>query len=75
MLQVKLIDLIRIEAVPKGVRHHYMYKVHDDFSAMLIGAEGARLLREYGAGETPEAQVAPRRLPGPLLKRKSTDKD
>ncbi|CRK81595.1 hypothetical protein BN000_01504 [Neobacillus massiliamazoniensis] len=22
---------------------------------MLIGAEGARLLREYGAGETPQA--------------------
>jgi hypothetical protein len=38
---MKLIDLIRIEAVPKDVRHHYMYKVHDDFSAMLIGAEGA----------------------------------
>ncbi|CRK82250.1 hypothetical protein BN000_02172 [Neobacillus massiliamazoniensis] len=33
-----------------------MYKVHDNFSAMLIGAEGARLLREYGAGETPQAQ-------------------
>jgi hypothetical protein len=70
-----------------------MYKVHDNFSAMLIGAEGARLLenaiafpscvggfkdvivlREYGAGETPQAQVAPRRLPGPPLERKSTDK-
>ncbi|CRK84617.1 hypothetical protein BN000_04660 [Neobacillus massiliamazoniensis] len=32
-----------------------MYKVHDNFYAMLIGAEGARLLREYGAGETPQA--------------------
>ncbi|CRK82717.1 hypothetical protein BN000_02662 [Neobacillus massiliamazoniensis] len=27
-----------------------MYKVHDNFSAKLIGAEGARLLREYGQG-------------------------
>jgi hypothetical protein len=26
-----------------------------DFGTMLIGAEGARLLREYGAGETPQA--------------------
>jgi hypothetical protein len=25
---------------------------------MLIGAEGTRLLREYGAGETPQAQSA-----------------
>jgi hypothetical protein len=25
------------------------------FETMLIGAEGARLLREYGAGETPQA--------------------
>jgi hypothetical protein len=41
---------------------------------MLIGAEGARLLREYGAGETPQAQVAPRRLPVPPLEWKSTDK-
>jgi hypothetical protein len=30
----------------------------------LIEAEGARLLREYGAGETPQALKAPRRLPG-----------
>ena len=30
---------------------------------LLIGAEGARLLREYGAGETPQA-LALRRLPG-----------
>ncbi|CRK82500.1 hypothetical protein BN000_02432 [Neobacillus massiliamazoniensis] len=29
MLQIKLIDLIKIEAVPKGVRHHYMNKVHN----------------------------------------------
>jgi hypothetical protein len=28
---------------------------------LLIGAEGARLLWEYGSGETPQAQ-APRRL-------------
>jgi hypothetical protein len=46
-----------------------MYKVHDNFSAKLIGAEGARLLRE-----TPQAQVAPRRLPRPPLERKSTAK-
>ncbi|CRK82430.1 hypothetical protein BN000_02355 [Neobacillus massiliamazoniensis] len=25
------------------------------FETMMIGAEGARLLREYGAGETPQA--------------------
>jgi hypothetical protein len=25
------------------------------FENMLIGAEGARLLRDYGAGETPQA--------------------
>jgi hypothetical protein len=31
---------------------------------MLIGAEGARLLREDGAVETPQA-LAPRRLYGP----------
>ena len=31
---------------------------------MLIGAEGTLLLREYGAGETPQAHQAPRRLPG-----------
>jgi hypothetical protein len=34
---------------------------------MLIGAEGARLLREYGAGETPQAlsaEEAPRNAPG-----------
>jgi hypothetical protein len=30
-------------------------KVIVDFITMLIGAEGARLLREYGAGETPQA--------------------
>jgi hypothetical protein len=50
-----------------------------NFATMLIGAEGARLLREYGAGETPQARVAPRRLPGPpaeseRLERKSTGK-
>jgi len=32
------------------------------FGTLLIGAEGARLLREYGAGETPQALKAPRRL-------------
>jgi hypothetical protein len=31
---------------------------------MLIGAEGARLLREYGAGGDPTGAKAPRRLPG-----------
>jgi hypothetical protein len=28
------------------------------FENMLIGAEGARLLRDYGAGETPQALSA-----------------
>jgi hypothetical protein len=32
-----------------------MLKLIVDFTTMLIGAEGARLLREYGAGETPQA--------------------
>jgi hypothetical protein len=40
-----------------------MLKVIVDLLTLLIGAEGARLLREYGAGETPQA-LAPRRLPG-----------
>jgi hypothetical protein len=46
---------------------------------MLIGAEGARLLREYGAGETPQAlkrrggsPYRPRKAK--RLERKSTDK-
>jgi uncharacterized membrane protein len=30
-------------------------KVIADFLTLLIGTEGARLLREYGAGETPQA--------------------
>jgi hypothetical protein len=30
-------------------------KIIVDFVTMLIGAEGARLLREDGAGETPQA--------------------
>ena len=34
------------------------------FNTLLIGAEGARLLREYGAGETPQA-LALRRLTEP----------
>jgi len=29
-----------------------------DFGTLLIGAEGARLLREDGAGETPQAHSA-----------------
>ena len=49
------------------------------FYTLLIGAEGARLLREYGAGETPQALPAPRRLPGTpaeseRLERRSTAK-
>ncbi|WP_335384245.1 hypothetical protein [Neobacillus drentensis] len=32
-----------------------MFKVIVDILAMLIGGEGARLLREYGTGETPQA--------------------
>ncbi|WP_335382240.1 hypothetical protein [Neobacillus drentensis] len=32
-----------------------MLKVIVDILAMLIGAGGARLLREYGTGETPQA--------------------
>ena len=35
-----------------------LLKVIVDFITMLIGAEGARLLREYGAGETPQALSA-----------------
>jgi hypothetical protein len=56
-----------------------MLKLIVDFDTLLIGEEGARLLREYGAGETPQARVAPRRLPEPpaeseRLERKSTAK-
>ncbi len=50
-----------------------------DFVIMLIGAEGARLLRDYGVGLTP--QVLKRRGGSPdrpgkakRLERKSTDK-
>ena len=38
-----------------------------DYEAMLIGAEGARLLREDGAGETPQErsdEEAPRTARG-----------
>jgi hypothetical protein len=35
-----------IEGVLKGDRHHYIYKVHDNFSAMLIGAESELLERK-----------------------------
>jgi hypothetical protein len=38
-------------------------KVIVDFLTLLIGTEGTLLLREYGAGETPQASMAPRRLP------------
>ena len=45
---------------------------------LLIGAECARLLREYGAGETPQAQSAeeaPRNArEAKRMERKSTDK-
>ncbi|WP_335383793.1 hypothetical protein [Neobacillus drentensis] len=57
-----------------------MLKVIVDFLTKLIGAEGARLLRVYGAGETPQARLAPRRLPehrprkAKRLERKSTGK-
>jgi hypothetical protein len=33
-------------------------KLNVDFKTLLIGAECARLLREYGAGETPQARSA-----------------
>ncbi len=42
-------------------------KVIVNILAMLIGAEGARLLREYGAGETPQGrspEEAPRTARG-----------
>jgi hypothetical protein len=42
-------------------------KVIVDFVPLLIGAEGARLLREDGAGETPQAlsaEEAPRTARG-----------
>ncbi|WP_335386492.1 hypothetical protein [Neobacillus drentensis] len=46
---------------------------------LLIGSECARLLREYGAGETPQARSAeeapPERPRGAAcMERKSTDK-
>jgi hypothetical protein len=54
-------------------------KVIVDFITMLTGAEGARLLREYGDGETPQALKRrggspdrPRKAK--RLERKSTDK-
>ncbi|MDN3017017.1 hypothetical protein PH210_12530 [Paenibacillus sp. BSR1-1] len=54
-------------------------KVIVDFETLLIGAEGARLLREDGAGETPQALQRrggspdrPRKAK--WLKRKSTAK-
>jgi hypothetical protein len=50
-----------------------------DFGTLLIGAEGARLLRDYGTGETPQALKRrggspdrPRKAK--RLERKSTDK-
>jgi hypothetical protein len=49
------------------------------FETILIGAEGARLMREYGAGETPQALKrrggSPERpLKAKRLERKSTGK-
>jgi hypothetical protein len=54
-------------------------KVIVDLLTMLIGAEGARLLREDGAGETPQALKrrggSPNRpRKAKLLERKSTGK-
>jgi hypothetical protein len=54
-------------------------KVNVDLLTMLIGAEGARLLREDGAGETPQALKrrggSPNRpRKAKLLERKSTGK-
>jgi hypothetical protein len=54
-------------------------KVNVDFRTMLIFAEGARLLQEYGAGETPQALKrrggSPYRLrKAKHLEHKSTDK-
>ncbi len=56
-----------------------MLKVIVDILAMLIGAEVARLLREYGAGETPQGrspEEAPWTRPrkAKRLERKSTGK-
>ena len=44
-------------------------KIITDFITQLIGAEGARLLREYGAGETPQALI--RRGGSPARPRKA----
>ncbi len=35
-----------------------LFKANVDFTPLLIGAECARLLRDYGAGETPQALSA-----------------
>ncbi|MFB5194059.1 hypothetical protein ACE198_03935 [Neobacillus sp. KR4-4] len=56
------------------VRLHHLFimvKLRNivDFGTLLIGAEGARLLREYGAGETP--QVLKRRGGSPQRPRKA----
>ncbi|WP_335384210.1 hypothetical protein [Neobacillus drentensis] len=55
-----------------------MLKVIVDILAMLIGAEGARLLREYGAGETPQGrspeEAVSTRGKRSRLERKSTGK-
>jgi hypothetical protein len=41
--------------VPDTFFYVAVLKVIVDLLTMLIGAEGARLLREHGAGETPQA--------------------
>jgi hypothetical protein len=48
-----------------------MLKIIVDFANMLIGVEDARLLREYGAGETPQALK--RRGGSPERPRKASD--
>ena len=42
-----------------------LLKENIDIRTLLICAESARLLQEDGTGETPQALLAPRRLPGP----------
>jgi len=57
----------------------YILMLINSIGTMLIGAEGAILLREYGAGETPQALKrrggSPQRpRKAKYLERKSTDK-
>jgi hypothetical protein len=48
-----------------------MLKPNSNNLHLLIGAEGARLLREYGAGETPQA-LQRRGLPGTPVESEAT---